>query len=138
MVDVKLVVVGGAPEGDEFRLDLPCILGRAREVSLPLTHPLVSRTHCELFERDGELFVRDLGSTNGTFVGRDRVEESVVRHGDLLTVGTVTFRASLASVTDLHVQVKTKAEQETSAIRRIDTEVKAHDHKLKRHKQKAK
>ena len=94
MLDVKLVVVGGATEGDEFQLVLPSTLGRARSASIPLPHPLVSRQHCELIERDNRLFVRDLGSTNGTFVGSERVQEdTVVEHGALLTIGTVTFRA---------------------------------------------
>ena len=93
MLEVKLVVVGGATEGDEFQLELPAVLGRACEVTLPLPHPLVSRRHCELVDRDGSLLVRDLGSTNGTFVGSERITESVLEHGQLLTVGTVIFRA---------------------------------------------
>lgn len=103
MLDVKLVVVGGANEGDEFQLKLPATLGRGREATLPLPHPLVSRQHCELMDRDGLLVVRDLGSTNGTFVGSERVTESVLEHGQLLTIGTVTFRACLADLPhDLH------------------------------------
>lgn len=94
MLNAKLVVVGGATEGDEFQLSLPAILGRSRSASIPLPHPLVSRQHCELFEKEGQLFVRDLNSTNGTFVGSERVdEEMAVGHGSLLTIGTVTFRA---------------------------------------------
>ena len=58
-------------------------------------HPLVSRQHCEVFEADGLLMVRDLGSLNGTFVGETRIAEQAmpVKPGDLLTVGPVTFRA---------------------------------------------
>lgn len=93
MLKVKLVVVGGATEGDEFQLELPAILGRSRDAAIPMPHPLVSRQHCELVERADRLFVRDLGSTNGTFVGSERIDESVVDHGALLTIGTVTFRA---------------------------------------------
>ena len=94
MVGVKLVIVGGGTEGDEFFPTLPAVLGRSRGATLPLPHPLVSRNHCELLEKDGRLFVRDLGSTNGTFVGSERVDaETVIEHGSLLTIGTVTFRA---------------------------------------------
>ena len=95
MLDVKLVVVGGATENDEFQVSLPSVFGRSRDSSIPLPHPLVSRLHCELFERQGQLMVRDLGSTNGTFVGSERITESVIQHGELLTIGTVTFRALL-------------------------------------------
>lgn len=96
MLNVKLVVVGGATEGDEFQLELPAILGRSRTASVPLPHPLVSRNHCELLEIGQQLYVRDLNSTNGTFVGSERVsDDTVLEHGSLLTIGTVTFRAYL-------------------------------------------
>jgi pSer/pThr/pTyr-binding forkhead associated (FHA) protein len=53
----------------------------------------VSRQHCELFELNGQLMVRDLGSLNGTFVNNQRITESPLAPNELLTVGTVTFRA---------------------------------------------
>ena len=93
MEQVKLLVVGGQTESPEIELTLPAVFGRGREASVTLPHPLVSRRHCELFERNGEVIVRDLGSLNGTFVGSERVTESVLHPGELLTVGTVTFRA---------------------------------------------
>jgi predicted component of type VI protein secretion system len=58
-----------------------------------LPHPLVSRQHCELFETNGRLMVRDLGSLNGTFVNNERISEAALPPGELLTVGAVTFRA---------------------------------------------
>ncbi len=96
ITDAVLIVVGGADQllSDQITLDrLPIRMGRGRENDLVLSHALVSRAHCELFERDGKLFVRDLDSTNGTFVGSRPVQESPLRPGDLLTVGIVTFRA---------------------------------------------
>lgn len=124
---MKLVVVGGAKEGEEYRLDLPVTLGRAKEASIPLPHPLVSRQHCEIIERDDALFVRDLGSTNGTFVGRDRVKESFLHHGQLLTIGTVTFRASYATHTETCPQSDPKiplppdSDIDTASLTRVDT-----------------
>jgi predicted component of type VI protein secretion system len=93
MIQAKLLVIGGEVEADELVLQLPATIGRSREATINLSHPLVSRQHCELFEANGCLMVRDLDSLNGTFVGSQRVSESVVQPGDLLTVGTVTFRA---------------------------------------------
>ena len=46
---------------------------------------------------NGRLRVNDLGSLNGTFVGKNRVEESELASGDLLTIGAVTFRAVYGS-----------------------------------------
>lgn len=93
MIQAKLLVVGGEAEAEEIILQLPATVGRSREATINLSHPLVSRQHCELFELNGWLMVRDLDSLNGTFVGSQRVSEAALRPGDLLTVGTVTFRA---------------------------------------------
>jgi pSer/pThr/pTyr-binding forkhead associated (FHA) protein len=91
--NVKLVVVSGEVKTKELTVKLPSIIGRGRDLTVVLPHPLVSRNHCELYEADGKLMVRDLGSLNGTFVNNERVTESPLASGELLTVGTVTFRA---------------------------------------------
>lgn len=89
----KLVVVGGNAKATEVNLKLPTIIGRGRDAPLTLALPLVSRQHCEIFEKNGQLVVRDLGSLNGTFINNERITEAVLPNGELLTIGTVTFRA---------------------------------------------
>ena len=93
MLKAKLKTVGGSDTQSEIMLQLPATIGRGRENQVSLNHPLVSRHHCEIFEGDGLLHVRDLGSLNGTYIGRDRIEERALYPGDLLTVGSFTFRA---------------------------------------------
>ena len=92
-LNAKLAVVGGDVKTTEIALRLPATIGRGKGQSIILPHPLVSRQHCELFEADGVLMVRDLGSLNGTFVNNEKITEAPLPPGDLLTVGTVTFRA---------------------------------------------
>ncbi|QDU26820.1 ABC transporter ATP-binding/permease protein [Anatilimnocola aggregata] len=93
-LNVTLVVVGGDVKTPEVKLRLPSTVGRGRDCSIMLRHPLVSRQHCEIFEASGALMVRDLGSLNGTFVNNQRIEGDAPLHsGQLLTIGTVTFRA---------------------------------------------
>lgn len=91
----KLVVVGGDLEPGEIPLTPPMTFGRGRTVDVKLSHPLVSRQHCRIDLEDDQYVVQDLGSLNGTFVGRERVERAVLAAGDLLTIGTVTFRTVL-------------------------------------------
>ncbi|MFT5525683.1 MAG: putative component of type VI protein secretion system [Pirellulaceae bacterium] len=100
-MEAKLVVVGGDAKAAEIQLKLPTIIGRGRGASLTLPHPLVSRQHCEIFEANGQLMVRDLGSLNGTFVNNERVTEAVLPSGELLTIGTVTFRAAYEAHADI-------------------------------------
>ena len=93
----KLIVVAGTTRAQEFKLRLPAILGRGRACSVQLPHALVSRQHCEVFEADGKLRVRDLGSLNGTLVDGHKITECELADGQLLNVGTVTFRVEIAS-----------------------------------------
>lgn len=100
-MDVKLIVVGGDVRPSEITVRLPLVLGRGREAGISLPQALVSRSHCELYESQGRLYVRDLGSLNGTYVGSERIEEVELASGDLLTVGTVTFRAVYGDFADI-------------------------------------
>jgi pSer/pThr/pTyr-binding forkhead associated (FHA) protein len=92
-MDAKLVVVGSQITPKEIKLRLPVIIGRGRQATLVLPHPLVSRRHCEIIEHEGLLLVRDLGSLNGTFVDQNRIQQEILPPGGLLTLGTITFRA---------------------------------------------
>ncbi|HMP78000.1 MAG TPA: FHA domain-containing protein [Pirellulaceae bacterium] len=94
MLQAKLVVVGGEAKSKEVRLRLPAIIGRGPEATLTVPHALVSRVHCQITERDGRLFVKDLGSLNGTFIDNFRIDgEQPLMPDQLLTLGTITFRA---------------------------------------------
>ena len=94
MIDAKLVVVGGDAKSGEVKLRLPTVIGRGKEAGLTVPHALVSRRHTEIYEKDGRLCVRDLGSLNGTFVNNTRIEgEQILEPNQLLTLGNITFRA---------------------------------------------
>lgn len=93
-MEAKLVVVSGQTTKGEVALnDLPLLIGRNRTAGLPINHQLVSRNHCEIYELGGALVVRDLGSANGTRINDEPIDEEVLRPGDWLTVGPLTFEA---------------------------------------------
>ncbi len=92
-MEAKLIVVGGKASKAKIALKLPTVIGRSREAGLTIAHPMISRRHCEVFEADGLLMVRDLGSLNGTVVGGQRVKESPLPPDAEFTVGPLTFRA---------------------------------------------
>lgn len=99
-MEAKLIVIGGDAKATEIKLRLPTIIGRGRGATLTLPHPLVSRQHCEIYEVEGQLHVRDLGSLNGTFIGNEPITEAPLPPGELLTVGAVTFRAIYGELLD--------------------------------------
>ena len=69
-------------------------IGRATGADFIVDAALVSRVHCRLTALpDGELEVRDLESTNGTFVNGQRVETARLASGDRLRVGRVELVA---------------------------------------------
>ena len=92
-MDVVLVMFKD-DEQREFPLaSKKVILGRRPDCDLRIPTRDVSRRHCEIGpgEKRSELVVRDLGSSNGTFVNDKRVAEAKLKPGDRLTVGPVTF-----------------------------------------------
>ncbi|MGC8875046.1 MAG: FhaA domain-containing protein [Chloroflexia bacterium] len=69
-------------------LDRPqVLLGRARDCDIILDDPFVSRHHARIVLRYGQFAVEDLGSTHGTFLNGQPVQECVLRPGDRLTLG---------------------------------------------------
>ena len=63
-------------------------IGRAAGCQIPLDDSYASQLHARLFRRNSELLVEDLGSTNGTFLNRKKVDSAVpIRKGDRLQVG---------------------------------------------------
>ena len=69
-------------------------IGRATGADFILDAALVSRVHCRLTAlAGGELELRDLGSTNGTFVNGERVETARLAPGDRIRVGRVDLVA---------------------------------------------
>ena len=76
-------------------LSLPFRFGRGSGVDGMLTSTGVSRAHAELFEEGSQLRIRDLGSTNGTFVNRKKIESAdgeALREGDILHIATLELR----------------------------------------------
>ena len=83
-----LAVKRGANAGSTFLLDKDVTTaGRLPESDIFLDDVTVSRRHAEVRRADGSFFVRDLGSLNGTYVNRERVDETELASGDELQIG---------------------------------------------------
>jgi pSer/pThr/pTyr-binding forkhead associated (FHA) protein len=90
-VEVPTLVIrtGGGREGEQFPILRDRVsVGRAQTSDVFLDDVTVSREHALIERRsDGGMYVRDLGSLNGTYVNRERVEEARLDDGDELQVG---------------------------------------------------
>jgi pSer/pThr/pTyr-binding forkhead associated (FHA) protein len=85
----SLVVRRGPNAGSRFLLDDPVTtIGRDPGSSIFLDDVTVSRRHAEVVMDGDGYVVRDVGSLNGTYINRTRVEESALANGDELQIGT--------------------------------------------------
>jgi two-component system cell cycle response regulator len=88
-----LVVIYGHDLGKKFNLDRDAlIIGRSSGADIKLEQEAVSRNHCKLVNTGDSVIVRDLGSTNGTYVNDQLVDEYRLRDGDLLKIGRCIFK----------------------------------------------
>ena len=86
----KLVVLKGSQRGKEFVISGDVIrIGKVDECDLALHEETVSRVHCEILRDQKGHLLRDLHSTNGTFLDGAEIKEAYIRPGSIITVGTV-------------------------------------------------
>ncbi len=86
----KLIPVDGSPPITITR-DLTLVGRKKGLCDLVLKHTSVSKVHCAIAKTDGLLFIRDLGSTNGTKVNGQRVTRGALLPGDELAFATEKF-----------------------------------------------
>jgi pSer/pThr/pTyr-binding forkhead associated (FHA) protein len=89
------ISIGGVFKGSK-QVTTPCMIGRSKEANLPVAHPVVSRKHCELFEKEGNLYLRDNSSLNGTIYKGGYVEHPIgLTTDDEFMVGELTFKITI-------------------------------------------
>jgi adenylate cyclase len=92
-VPYKLTSTDGI-QSYELRTGATLVVGRAPNSDIPVIDPTISRRHAEVECSDGGVMIRDLGSSNGTFVNGTRIDASSVGVGDVVTFGKVAFRVA--------------------------------------------
>lgn len=109
---------------DDERRDFPVksgkvVVGRRLECDLRIPTNDVSREHCEISSNGVILKVKDLGSSNGTFVNGRRVTEAQLKAGDKLGVGPVVFVVQIdgepAKITPHDARVEAPAPEPAAA-----------------------
>jgi pSer/pThr/pTyr-binding forkhead associated (FHA) protein len=67
-------------------------IGRVEDNTFQIADPSVSSHHCEVHLRGSDIFIRDLNSTNGSFIGGNKIEESILKPGQILRLGQVELK----------------------------------------------
>jgi two-component system, cell cycle response regulator len=88
-----LVVIYGEELGKKYNLDRPSlIIGRSSKADIQIDQESVSRNHCKIINTGKTIMMRDLGSTNGTYVNDELIDEYVLRDGDFIKIGRSIFK----------------------------------------------
>ena len=87
----KLISIEG-DQAFDLRPGSTLVVGRALNSDIPVFDPTISRRHAEVICDDGGVRVRDLGSSNGSFLNGAKIESTKVAPGDIVTFGKVAFR----------------------------------------------
>jgi len=94
-MDVRFVIIAPPRQKNSISVRLPILVGRGDDAKFRIQQDSVSRRHCEFFEESGGVFVRDVGSTNGTLLDGERIEPHAavaVGTGARVQVGGLVFR----------------------------------------------
>jgi pSer/pThr/pTyr-binding forkhead associated (FHA) protein len=91
---VEVALVRVTADGQTQRVQLSkdrTVIGRQEDCQIRIPIAGVSRQHCEIVVRDGSITVKDLGSSNGTYLNQERITSHPAAAGDLLSVGGQVF-----------------------------------------------
>ena len=82
--------ISGKYQGGEFPLpsSKEIVVGRSSELDMVLVEDMVSRRHAKITVTGDQIFIQDLGSTNGTFVNGEKIKRARLQEGDRILIGT--------------------------------------------------
>src|SRR3984885_13488348 len=82
--------ISGKYQGGEFPivLDKQILVGRSSDLDMVLVEDMVSRKHARIGMQGDQIWIEDLGSTNGTFVNGEKIKGGRLKEGDRVLIGT--------------------------------------------------
>jgi adenylate cyclase len=91
MADAYKLVSTAGDQSIDVKAGVTLVVGRAVNSDIPIYDPTISRQHAQLSAEDGGVRVKDLGSSNGTFLNGSRISDAVASPNDVVTFGKVAF-----------------------------------------------
>ncbi|MDP7163019.1 MAG: FHA domain-containing protein [Phycisphaerae bacterium] len=123
-MDAKLVIF--KPNGQQKVFPLAkdvTVMGRGGDCDLRIPLEIVSRRHCEIHLDQDRLRVKDLNSSNGTYVNNQRVSETGLSPGDRLMVGPIIFTLQVDGVPKEILPVETRGRKLPTGDQPAEAEV---------------
>ena len=103
----KLVLLSEGLTGRSYELKVDrTTIGRVDDNAFPIIEASVSSHHCELLLRGGDVIVKDLNSTNGTFINGEKITEAALKPGQILRLGQVEMRLESGTSTAASTEKK--------------------------------
>ncbi|MDB6038467.1 MAG: domain containing protein [Verrucomicrobiales bacterium] len=89
----KLVALSEGLTGRTLELKVDkTTIGRLEDNSFQIAEPSVSSHHCEVLLKGSDVVIKDLNSTNGTFINGEKITESTLKPGQILRLGNIELR----------------------------------------------
>jgi len=93
------ILEGYDTEGLEYPIKKTyAVIGRSRDASVPLTDPMVSREHAAIVFQENTFILKDLDSTNGTYMGGALIKQRKLSHGDKFHIGNTVLQFILQDI----------------------------------------
>jgi pSer/pThr/pTyr-binding forkhead associated (FHA) protein len=89
----KLVILTQGLNGRAHELNVDrTTIGRVEDNMFQIAEPSISSHHCEVLLRGSDIVIKDLNSTNGTFINGEQITENVLKPGQTLRLGNVELK----------------------------------------------
>jgi hypothetical protein len=106
----KLVILNQGLTGQSHELKADhTTIGRVEDNMFQISEPSVSSHHCEVLLQGSEVVIKDLNSTNGTFINSQKIAESVLKPGQTLRLGNVELRLDTGAAASASAPAAAKA-----------------------------
>jgi len=87
-----IVIQSGFTKGQQYQINTDNLIIGRQEGDIIIKDDTISRRHAEIIKSNGQYFIRDNNSTNGTFVNNKRVSQSPLSNGDIIRLGNIQLK----------------------------------------------
>lgn len=119
--------ISGKYQGGEFPIgsEKPVIIvGRSSDLDMVLVEDMVSRKHARINMQGDQIWIEDLGSTNGTFVNGEKIKRARLKEGDRVLIGTSILKVIAATEGPRTESMDAKRDLENVAAARRTTQAR--------------